>query len=164
MIQVFPSKHSFFTFDQCRWIRPQTHLSTLDGICSSFLQQLDGLVVIQRPAPAHHVTQELHAVQLSICVLRPRVINQTNLHQHTIHNVRKCNRTYKRAVRERKDVSHVPCPEDCKGAWRVLCRTPVASEGPSDGSSSLYPGIPNRWFLEDCLDTHKPLETPENVK
>lgn len=97
MIQVLPSKHSFFTFDQCRWIRPPTHLSTLDGICSSFLQQLDGLVVIQRPAPAHHVTQELHAVQLPICVLRPRVINQTNLHRHTIHNVRKChNRTERR--------------------------------------------------------------------
>lgn len=86
----------------------------------------------------------------------------------TLHNVRKCtNLTDKEGLWEDnwgKDVSHVPCPEDCKLAWRVLYRTPEVSEGPNDGSSCLYPGIPNRWFLEDCLDTHKPLETPENVR
>ena len=56
-----------------------THLSLLDGLCSSFLEQLDWLVVVQCVVTPHHVAQKLHAVELPIGVLRPGVVHQADL-------------------------------------------------------------------------------------
>ena len=55
------------------------YLGLLDGVGGGLLQQLDGLVVVLGAAASHHVAQELHAVQLTIGVLGPRVVHKADL-------------------------------------------------------------------------------------
>lgn len=56
-----------------------TDLSILDGISCSRLEQLDGLIVVQSFTAFHHVTQELHAVQLPVRILWPGVVHEADL-------------------------------------------------------------------------------------
>lgn len=56
-----------------------TDLSILDGLSSSLLQQLDGLIVVQSFTTLHHVAQELHAVELPVRILWPGVIDEADL-------------------------------------------------------------------------------------
>ena len=55
------------------------YLALLDGVGGCLLQQLDGLVVVLGAAACHHVSQELHTVQLTIGVLGPRVVHKADL-------------------------------------------------------------------------------------
>lgn len=55
------------------------HLALLDGVGCSFLQQLDGLVVVQRAAPPDHVAEKLDRVQLPVRILGSGVVHQADL-------------------------------------------------------------------------------------
>lgn len=75
----------------------QTYLSLLDGLSGSLFKQLDGLVVVQCAAASDHVTKVLNTVELTIRVLRSRVIHEADLEKDL-----SCSETIERTTRRQK--------------------------------------------------------------